>query len=573
MSDSSPFLLSPQEVFSTSFNDTKKLIQSCIAYLDRTDGNPLFGDTQALGIALNRESSENPTFWSKIGNQVVQLLATSAQDQPYAGLDVGVPVFNSAIMALDASLLDAERTHLWFNNGNPRRTPGRTPSAPPHDRSGAADMEVDGTEDDDQVPTPPLISVESSPLPRSAKGKDTPRQAHAKVVELAKAAAGLSAATLGAPSGNLLIDQRIQEIEANSLINGQYSTPKRIVRHSSAPTRPPPRLSPSPSTRLAPNPARSGPGDDSGSEDGFGLLPAALDEDGDVQLTVDDGQFVEELLAAPAEDCQLGATSSELGRAIASRAQAFRKLKKNTLREFVQRSNAPLPLDVREAIIRNEYIDFGKVLAYNPATTYTQPLGDASLQLVIEAPSPSRPVKSFTDWLDVFTKVVRYTLTAYPFRSDEFAAYSEWMRIRATRTPSLLSRYLEYDSNYRRHMGMLGYPDSLYGAPTHFDLLNEVVYHPDTSTSSSSVGTSSGPKSNKRSSSSVDPRDEYCRRWNSGTEHEGCHRIHRCSRCDSGEHDVRSCKKASGSGGGGGKKQGGNGGGAAGAAAGKSLRQ
>lgn len=585
MANSSPFQSSPAELFGTSFSDTRKIIQAFVNYLNPAEDNASYADGELVSQTVRREASENPTFWNAVGIKVHQLLQATPRGQPYQGLSVSVPLFDRAILELDPSILEEERSVLWTQSGTPRRVPGRSVSAPPPAAAEADQDEEDleGTEDllgdDGNFTSPSPSERQASPprIPTSAKGKSTPRQDLAQVRELAKATQGLQLG-VDASVGNALLDSRIQELEDNP-IPGRYSAP-RSKSKTSTPTRrassarkelspfmvrssvPPP---PPPATRRDDSP------DDSGSEDGDGLLPDDfLGQPG----AADDSRFVEELLAAPAEDYQLSAASTELGRAIASRAQAFRKLKKNTLREFVLRSNAPLPVDVREAIIRNEYVDFGKVLAFNPATTYTQPLGDASLQLVVEAPSPSKPVTTFTDWLDIFTKVVRYTLTAYPMRADEFAAYSEWFRQRATRTPALLSRYLEYDAHYRKHLGMFGYPDSLFGASTHFDLLNEVVYHPDTSSSSSASGSPS--RSLKRSTVSSDPREEYCRRWNSGTEHENCQRLHRCSRCNSAEHTVRSCKKASGSGGGargGAGKKDGERGGAVGDASGKSLRQ
>lgn len=578
MTSSSPFTPPPVARFSTTYDDTIKILKAVIAYLDHSDGNTLAGNVEALHGVVSRESSENPSFWNDVGAAVVKLYESTPVGTPYTPIDVGVPLFNRAIAELSISALETERAVLWYSSGAPRRGPGRTPGPPPSKpatEAVAPPTDDDAGDlllsDDEEVEPTRHHSPSPAPIPRSAKGKNTPRQDQAQVIELAKAAGALKLGTILRPSASALLDSRVDDLESNPP-PGAYS-PLRTPAKKSSPPRPskaraaaaPPPSAPTPSAR------RATEDQESGSEDGDGFLRDIAMAEAN-SLSSDDAAFVEALLAAPAEDCQLGSSSTELGRAIAGRAQEFRKLKKNTLREFVQRSNAPLPVDVREAIIRNEYVDFGKVLAFNPSTTYTQPLGDASLQLVIEAPSPSRPVTTFHDWLDVFTKVARYSLTAYPMRAEEFASYSEWFRIRATRTPALLSRYLEYDSHYRRHLGMFGYPDSLFGAATHFDLLNEVVYHPDTSHASSS---SSSSRPNKRSSPSSDPRDEICRRWNSGHDHDNCQRLHVCSRCNSAEHDVRSCKKSSGSGGarGGGGKKDGNGGGAAGGAAGKSLRQ
>lgn len=585
---------SPAQIFGTSFDDTKKLLSACIAFLsDDEDEDSLFGNVDALHAAIVKDSHAHPNFWTAMETVVRQAhQAGGLDDGTYVINNVPVPVFNQVLSNLDLDLLNAERDTLWTQAGVARSARARSRSVgPPGDGAPSAAPPASTPPAAGVAPivVAPVFgaAVTSSPLLRprpkaddilkrlpddseeeeEEESDDDPGQLSGdslgrrplRSAPVSKEAPPVVKPKAKQPKGDSLIDNAIKTVVANS--PHDYKTRPKAANKRSQPS--------SRSAPAAPDDDDDGGGSDSSSEDDGGFA-SPLASAPPLPDDTEDEDFVAALLAAPAVDSQLGVLSTPLGRQISSRARAFRLLKKSVLREFAERSNAPLPMDVREAILRNEYVDLGKVLAYNPATTYSQPLGlgDNPL-LVMEAPSPSRPVTSFTDWLDVFSKVVQYTLTAYPFRRDEFNAYSEWFRLRATRTPNLLSRYLDFDANYRRHLGMLGYPDTLLEAHAQYDLLQEFVHNPQVTKSSSSH---SSTTSTKRPSPEVD----YCRRWNSNYEHDasGClaiDRVHRCSRCDSADHRVVDCKKAKG-GGGGGRKPG-NRGGATGDAAGKSLRQ
>lgn len=293
---------------------------------------------------------------------------------------------------------------------------------------------------------------------------------------------------------------------------------------------------------------------------------------------LDDAAVVAAQLAAPPSSSRGNPFASALGERIADRATAWRAVKKADLREHAQRSDIPLPVDLREAIIREEFVDFEKAVRFNPATVHSRPIGDPSLQLLVEAPSPSSPVTTYIEWATINDLVTRYTLVFYPFRAEELAAYTAWFQVRCHRTPHLTHRYIKFDAIIRRHLGLIGYPDTLDLAPHAHDLLQEIVHATDTLLPPRPSSSALPPRPNKREAPSYNVADQICRRWNHGdTTHVGCERKHICSSCDSPEHIARDCTSAGGGGGGQGgskkKKVGGGGGGGAGGASARSLRQ
>lgn len=566
----------PKAIFGTSFGDTKKLLTAVVDYLDRNVANPLRGEADALNAVITRESKEHPTFWRNVADNAIRAYQ-EFKGESYYQSSSGVALFDEVISNMDVSLLDAEenaarRLALWVGGrGVARSQPPREASVPPPSAGPSSDSS-----------TPPLFTAEVALLPSTPSRRRD--QSAPPPASKGKGRASLGPSTTpredpiagtSATAGDALIAESLRRMQgAGGGAASPFSGPLR-----SQPTPRPqasdlfgitqPRPATSRSHTLAPtNPFA--PALLEGKEDDGDHLLHPLDDTSPIQ---DDVDFVASLLERPAAESRQGPVGTELGQRIFNRTQAWRMLSEAQVRQYALRSNAPLPLDVRKSIIRGEPVDYGKIPLYNPSATFTRPLGDASLGLVMEAATPSTKIRTFSEWLDAHTKVVAYTLSLYEFRSEEFHTYTFWMRERATRTPQLFHRYIEFDHHVRHHLGMSTYPDNLADAPLQFDLLNEIVHHPSNRASSSS-STAQQPTRTAAKRSYPPGVKAPCRRWNNEQEHEeDCDWSHRCSTCDSTEHTARKCNGSGGGGRGAKKQRVAGGGGGAVDAPGRSLRQ
>lgn len=569
----------PKALFGTSLADTRKLLAALIDYTNRHVSNPLRGDVEALRAVISRESMENPTYWNAVASEVIRAY-DGFQGGEYTFQTTGVSLFDDVLAQLDISLFDddsnAPRRHLLWSgsSGSARSKAPRGTSVPP-----ALSSSSESTSSTPAVllAVPPGTLIKGIPARAplvvqtpQPKGKG-PSRRPSVIIEQGDGQGSPTPSNAGGTSrGDALINSAIRDFGALTL-----------PRHSSAPPAPRTRPGASHSFDVRPATLSSGPtsatllanrsplaapfgaprdqgnGDES-SDDGNDFVMADPSDPSPIQ---DDLDFVAALVQRPASDSRIGSVGTVLGQRIFNRTQAFRQLSNSQVREYALRSNAPLPLDVRIAIIRGEPVDYGKIPLYNPSAPPPRPLSNALADVLRDPETPSTKIKTFADWLSAHSKVVDYTLTLYEFRAEEFHSYTTWMRERATRTPLLFGRYIEFDHNVRHHLGLATYPDNLADAPGQFDLLNEIVHNPQHRQPPPPSSSSPSRTSTKRSASNSS--SEACRRWNNGVEHEdNCRWAHQCSTCDSSQHVARECKggggagrvakKAKGNGGGGG---------------------
>ncbi|GAA5945714.1 hypothetical protein JCM1841_002701, partial [Sporobolomyces salmonicolor] len=184
-----------------------------------------------------------------------------------------------------------------------------------------------------------------------------------------------------------------------------------------------------------------------------------------------------------------------------------------------------IPADVCEAIIRNEYVDLGKIHAHDPALEHNSRIASELPDLFVQGPSPSSKIADAHSWLVAFDKLRQYTLRFYPHRADELRVYRDWFSGRVARDPERFATYRDYDAHYRQHLGEPGFGHTLEDATkdaaaisTFFAALPSSAGGGSTSSRRSRSDDDEGSSSSKRPKNAW-PRD-VCRKFNFNAAHD-----------------------------------------------------
>jgi hypothetical protein len=184
---------------------------------------------------------------------------------------------------------------------------------------------------------------------------------------------------------------------------------------------------------------------------------------------------------------------------------------------------------IREAILRNRYVDLPSLL----------PHGRAGIQ-------------DFSDWAQAWTLYREAVLRIFPWRAAELDIYhayqqSWYVQSRGSRgiTPASLAAWLDFDILCREQIASqntYGLHDVHSFSALERQLQLELCRTEQPAPPPTSQGQSTQPP---RSAPKRALLDEPCIRWNENRcfHPRGCNRLHVCSRCKSKEHRLPACPK------------------------------
>ncbi|GAA5922472.1 hypothetical protein JCM1841_004922 [Sporobolomyces salmonicolor] len=511
-----PLLSGPKDTFSTDFAATCAILRGLLSYLE----TPSEDAAEAARELVRRRGGTQvgKAFWSNALQSVID--ADAAREDQDAPLEVhtGVDEFDTVLQtqSLDDLEQDDVRLGLFTKNGKARlRRIEPSPSAAPSSRASTRAQSEASV-----VDVPAALAAELSPA-RGDPGFDQDEPLHfAQAPQSEHRATVRGATSSGQPSLGRATAGR--------------SALRRPTAESFFPANGP----------LANT--SSGPSEHAGDE--------SVDEDLDAAA-------LQHLTALPHRaDCTLPKdVVRTLELAVRYSANAVRDL----VRAQARASRASgIPSDVCEAIIRNEYVDLGKVHAHDPSLEHSSLVASDLPDVFVQGPSPSTEIVDAHAWLVAFDKVRLYTMRFYPHRANELQAYRDWFSGRVARDPGRFRTYRDYDAHYRQHLGEPGFGHTLEDATR--DAAAIATFFAAPPPSESRISTSlrrSRPDDDIGSSSSKRiktpwPRD-VCRKFNFGAEHdeEECKtfnppRRHICRDCGMRGHRLGDAACAASSGGG-----------------------
>lgn len=226
----------------------------------------------------------------------------------------------------------------------------------------------------------------------------------------------------------------------------------------------------------------------------------------------------------------------------------LRSLSRDSLKALASQGNPRIPLDVRLSIIRNEYVDLGKIIAWTPQLITTTPLSDNLPGVFIERPSPTKAITDANQWAVAMQEYSEYACLFYPLRRQEFARYLQWLTRSIADQPQLASGFLQFDVAFRTQLGRsnIGFTFDDCETSRSTPLKLQYLCNPVASTSSTSSSSKNATSRQKRTAAATD-EEETCDRFNYGKEHEEpCGRLHACGKCKSPGHTIRQCDKRGG---------------------------
>lgn len=231
-----------------------------------------------------------------------------------------------------------------------------------------------------------------------------------------------------------------------------------------------------------------------------------------------------------------------------------------TLMSVCSPLGAELPQNVRQKIVRGEFVDFASLLELDvsgPQSAYALSV-NASGQIICQDQKAKRRITSVHSWTSAFFVFSAVYLSAHPQRTQELLKYGHLIRTAASRFAGWGWR--DYDSQFRlrqqlnpaRSWSLIdGELWALYiaGSPRH-PTSNEFFRQ------SKSFGgpNQNSPGANPRSSGIAEgfrpfqrgAGERLCYRFNNrdgGCQRMPCKFVHKCAKCQTPDHGARMCKQ------------------------------
>lgn len=205
-------------------------------------------------------------------------------------------------------------------------------------------------------------------------------------------------------------------------------------------------------------------------------------------------------------------------------------------------------------LLRNQYVDFGKILGHLHSATETtklsERLGDNLTLVTTTSRAPLRKVSSFGDWCYVWTSYRSAVIFVFNHRGDELDHWFKFIsQIFGTTGSAHHANVIEMEAAMRRFI----FANQSRCFWDHLQVLH--LQHAYLGNTGSLAAGPSNKRSNSNDSSrppkkpcKAGPSGEICRRFNRGDACRGdCIHEHKCSKCG-GEHAASACTQASSSG-------------------------
>ncbi|GAA5948589.1 hypothetical protein JCM21900_005183 [Sporobolomyces salmonicolor] len=162
-------------------------------------------------------------------------------------------------------------------------------------------------------------------------------------------------------------------------------------------------------------------------------------------------------------------------------------------------SGVAMDLESRQNVIKNLYVDFGKILAHDPSFDDSARISHADGHLVLRQPAPRKELSDAIQWFHCYDVWQAYVLCFYPARRAELKTYRDWITSQLFDSPGRFLAFRNFDIAMRKHLGQPGYAWDFVAATR--DTANIVLYLQDPPSSGS--GTTSPARRRRPASDDI----------------------------------------------------------------------
>ncbi|GAA5853167.1 hypothetical protein JCM5353_001683, partial [Sporobolomyces roseus] len=210
------------------------------------------------------------------------------------------------------------------------------------------------------------------------------------------------------------------------------------------------------------------------------------------------------------------------------------------------RTSIRMPLKCRMSTMRNEYVDFSEVNAYDPTVASAHRFKSMEDGTILSEPvADKKEIPSLPIWLDIWEIYSEWLCYWYPDFKPDHDFYKTWMRTQYRHDPENWKAYLAFDAFVRTNIATDSYPYTLQEFTLQTTILFRFINKQNSSSSSINSSSTSSSQTRKRFRPSDDPSTQICHRFNDNCcpgEPSCGGRSHRCENCGGDDHSGENCE-------------------------------
>lgn len=196
--------------------------------------------------------------------------------------------------------------------------------------------------------------------------------------------------------------------------------------------------------------------------------------------------------------------------------------------------------------MRNEYVDFSEVNAYDPTVASAHRFKSMEDGTILTEPvADKKEIPSLPIWLDIWEIYSEWLCYWYPDFKPDHDFYKTWMRTQYRHDPENWKAYLAFDAFVRTNIATDSYPYTLQEFTLQTTILFRFINKQNSSSSSINSSSTSSSQIRKRFRPSDDPSTQICHRFNDNCcpgEPSCGGRSHRCENCGGDDHSGENCE-------------------------------